>query len=439
MKTKRRSGKRSKRDDSRTLPQHADQSICLVSGLVGLAIGWICIGANRALVAEGLPSGVGLASCLCALAVGVRLPHRLAMVVGRLVSRFAPNSAGVLASDSRENGRFLWMLLSLSALTAGVGVAVMTVALGWSADLYRLVRGLFFWPAPTDALLAEFVASFSIGLPLVLIGFAAACANRLAQRGSVAIPVVSCLVLGGAAGVAPAHFVASAGIPPHVGILLCTLPLLTAAVLAGRRAGAVGDVLSRSSESRIESCRTEQPVVRTAATVGMLATAVCSVGWIHLLVAAESTAVPIAGACLAIAFAVGMALARRIDMPPNSVWLVVLMIGSIGIPVAVLGVLAVRSESAAAMPIAAVVTLCHAFAVGCLQCVLERASGRPHILSARFLSDVLWWPGVTVAVFWVIPYGSFAVQILPVLASLMMCASGATLPLRGRSRLAGTV
>ena len=226
--------------------------------LIGVAVGMIVTGLC-ALMSGGVAarSGEVVCGCLLALAIGVRLPHEIAVRISRVRPRSrrrdrAPTpTSGEWSSINESDRPFHWMVMSVVTLIAGLVTCGLLGFLSIGSWTRSVLEARFLW-SPSGRSVLSVVLSLGVSVgPLALLGLSLGCAHRVGGDRARWNPFVTAFfVVGVAVGVLTALLAIDGLGRPGLSLLGAPIPVLLVAVCAVRAgASSTAGVRRRSRES----------------------------------------------------------------------------------------------------------------------------------------------------------------------------------------------
>ncbi len=256
--TRRSTGpKKNRRRSDRTSPESQSESgvsagetlgpASPAAALVGCVIAMIVVGLNAhfAVIFASTPAsnapvgGAVVGAATLALAVGVRVPQRVAVwlfahVYCRVVAHAGPIDPPDGAMDPVEPDRTLyWTVLSMIALAAGVLTAVLPLSIRLTTVFYEWMLAHFLWPVGPLALLQATVVLFTGLAPLMVLGVAVSCVHHLScPHGGWETRATAWLLIGAGCGASIAAIVLRSVAQTDLLLIAAALPALVLSVLA---------------------------------------------------------------------------------------------------------------------------------------------------------------------------------------------------------------
>lgn len=223
-------------------PQNAIVSAAIVSILIGSSIAILTIGLvsrlGPLLGRQPTPQETVMAAVLLLIALGIKIPHQLAMWVSmsawrRFLSQGLPVGTATpldprFADPSRD-----WVLLAVVALLAGVATALTPIVAQGVMASYGWLQDHFVWSLAPLVLLRALAVLVTGLVPLTVFGLAISTAHRLSCPFSGWDTRASAwLLIGAAIGVWIADTVGLAGRSPDLCLTAAALPALAACLIA---------------------------------------------------------------------------------------------------------------------------------------------------------------------------------------------------------------
>ena len=223
-------------------------AVVIVPVLLGAAAAMVLAGvdlmfrdfAGNASVAMRLTTPSVAGAVLVALAVGVRVPQRVAWWIGaqawqRFVRRGRPSSmSDVWTRSTRPDRPLYWIVLSLLALGAGLLSSLMPTLMGGMETGHAWLYEHFVWSTGPQAVLHAGMVFAVVLLPMAVLGLAIASAHHLScDYGRWDTRATGWVLVGAAFGGA-----ASSGIVQSTGrhdmiLVVAALPVLMVSLIAG--------------------------------------------------------------------------------------------------------------------------------------------------------------------------------------------------------------
>ncbi|MFQ5590044.1 MAG: hypothetical protein ACE5HE_02665 [Phycisphaerae bacterium] len=129
-----------------------------------------------------------IAGTLAAVALGVRLPHKLATWICALswhrfvaVGRRSVLSDVLIGSGPGDRSCY-WLALSVIALFSGVVLALLPVSVQCAIAVHELVYARFVWAPVSVTVLYTATVFLACLVPLLVVGFAISCAHHVSCR-----------------------------------------------------------------------------------------------------------------------------------------------------------------------------------------------------------------------------------------------------------------
>ncbi len=231
---------------------------------------------------------------LLSLAVGVRVPQRLAIWVcllawGRVVrDGHSLDVSCVLVSPGAPERKLYWAVFSIVSLVAGVTIALLPVWISVTSGVYEFLHVHFVW-SRVPLVLLNFAISFLAGLiPLALLGLALSCTHHLCcAYGQWDIRATAWAMMGAGLGVwiVGALVDSAAGVDPLlVGAALPPLLVSIAAAALGSTQADEETPSERSMGNPLPASSDRWPTLLRASIVAVGGGSVCaiavSVGWL---------------------------------------------------------------------------------------------------------------------------------------------------------------
>ncbi len=212
-----------------------------MAALLGVAVAMAYSGLLRrfdAIELESIPSRVDVgAGALIALAIGVRLPHRLAtwlyaLTWRRLAGRStAPGPTNPTVTRYATDSPLRWLVMSATALAAGIATALTPLVVTIVSESNAWMASHFFWLPVPMAILRLATALAAAALPFMLLGLAVACAHHLlCKLGQWDTKATAWVLLGTATGIALCHLPGIRTANANVLLAAAALPSLIAAL-----------------------------------------------------------------------------------------------------------------------------------------------------------------------------------------------------------------
>ncbi len=179
-------------DGHQFLDRYGVRPAALVAMMLGIATAMVIIGLYakfQVVFADtGSPPSVVVGAAMFALAVGVRVPHRLAVSVCTAAwKRFvrkgrASELGGALIHHGTPDRALYWLVLSVIALLAGVAIAFLPLSVSTASAFYEWMSAHFVWSRAPLALLQTCTALAAGAIPLAVLGLSISCAHHLCCR-----------------------------------------------------------------------------------------------------------------------------------------------------------------------------------------------------------------------------------------------------------------
>jgi len=194
----------------------------------------------------GRPSVV-VGAALFALAVGVRVPHRLAVSVctaawRKFIRKGATSDlTGALIHHDAPDRALYWLVLAVIALFAGVVIALLPINVLTVSAFYQWMKAHFLW-SKTPLALLQTVTVFAAGLmPLAGLGLSISCAHHLCCRfAQWEVDTTAWVLLGAAVGALLSTRAVGSIMATDPFLIAASLPALLVAIAAAFL-GASGD------------------------------------------------------------------------------------------------------------------------------------------------------------------------------------------------------
>lgn len=273
-------------------------SPAVVALLTGFVLGWLAtaIMAHLGTVFQSPTRGSALlAAFLLAIALGAKLPRRLASWLGRFVwPRETEMQMPVTLGDVKPDVQLLWTILATAALLSGLAVAILPLVFRGTQWVHAAALHRFFWMPLPYVLLTMLIAFLVSLIPLSLIGFVLTCVNHLGRAdGRCRHVPLPWILLGAGSGVAtitaPSHFMRLEQL-----VVLASVPMFVVAILAVRQS----QVALRSTDAPIDAELPPAPasrdslLYRIATTCVTVTTAGIVIVWVHCLQSQSPTFMP---------------------------------------------------------------------------------------------------------------------------------------------------
>jgi len=222
--------------------------------MLGIATAMVVVGLSarfQVVFADaGGPPSVVVGAALCALAVGVRVPHRFALSVctaawRRFVRKGTTSElAGALIHQDAPDRALYWLVLAVIALAAGVAIALLPPIVSTVSGFYDWMNAHFLWSKAPLALLQTFSAFAAGVIPLAVLGLSISCAHHLCCRfAQWEVDTTAWVLIGAAFGA----FLATRAI----GSLIAADPFLIAASLPTLLVSIAAAILGSSGDQSI--------------------------------------------------------------------------------------------------------------------------------------------------------------------------------------------
>lgn len=223
-------------------PHHAIGPAAIVSILIGLSIAILTIGLvsrlGPLLGRQPTPRETVIATVLLLIALGIMIPHQLAMWVSMSAWRRFLSQGLPVGTSTPLDPRFVdpsrnWILLAVVSLLAGVAIALTPIVAQGVMASYGWLQAHFVWSLAPLVLLRAMAVLVTGLVPLTIFGVAISTAHRLScPFGGWDTRASAWLLIGAAIGVWIADTVGLAERSPDLCLTAAALPALAACLVA---------------------------------------------------------------------------------------------------------------------------------------------------------------------------------------------------------------
>lgn len=216
--------------------------------IVGLTARYHQVFGERGLSSTAITYTV-IGATLMTLAIGVRVPQRFALWVctaawRRFVSLGRPSDvSSVILSPGGSDRPLHWVVLSVIALAAGIGTALLPINVRLGGAAYDWMHARFLWSIGSLAVLQAAILFLTGLLPLTVLGLAVSCVHRLScPYGRWDTKATAWLLIGAAAGTLVSTRTTLAGVSGDLILIAAALPVLVVSLVSAASSAPRRDV-----------------------------------------------------------------------------------------------------------------------------------------------------------------------------------------------------
>ena len=372
----RETSRRRQLDDQRSMDWYDARPAEIVAVMLGIATAMVVVGLSKrfqvAFADTSGPPSLVVGAALCALAVGVLVPHRFAVSVctaawRRFVRKGTTSElAGALIHHGAPDRALYWLVLAVIALVAGVAITLLPLCVSTMSAFYEWMSVHFLWSKAPLALLQSCTAFAASVIPLTVLGLTFSCAHHLCCRfAQWELDATAWILMGAAVGTLLAMRAIGSVIAADPFLVASSLPILLVSIAAAILGSSRDQSILRSIESPptpLPLWSDRWPTLLRASIVAVGGGSACAAYvWIDPL-SPKSDHSGMLLASLLIAFALGLLGGARMIRPGGRT------IGGFGVACNVAGIIvamgAVARSSSSGIANAAVIMLACAGLVG---------------------------------------------------------------------------